>query len=274
MRSQASGNDGFMRNEIGQKLLSLDDFIDFIGMFQEDRGLGQDILTIFCCGDPDKLNYFDQLVACLAQAAKGDDLEMAKADIERIRQEYLDKNRISSADFVETAEPYIENHKDIRRLEKAFRDDPDRVIAFIDTLPEPDMTIVGFYDDDNDLNDAVVCFKCATDDKRAALHDSMTPVYRDDTEEEEYVCVRCGQVLDVEFSPPEPVKPATGTIPDFRSVERDSESEDELQRVFEVMIERGPQWEALQNYIAFCWNSMMREKHRLGPDNCILPRNN
>ncbi|MFZ2447516.1 MAG: hypothetical protein WAW37_14265 [Syntrophobacteraceae bacterium] len=104
-------------------------------------------------------------------------------------------SRISKHDLLDTAQDYLPDYKYVRKLEKAFRENSEMIEEFIESLPDPDMTLVGAMDA-NYKNP--ICLDCLTNEEKAQTSDKdskLVAISRDDAEDSGYTCARCGKGL-------------------------------------------------------------------------------
>lgn len=102
--------------------------------------------------------------------------------------------RLSEGDPTDIAQQNRDYYKDDLKLEKAFREDPAKMRAFIDGLPDPDMTTAGAEIGMS----GIVCFQCITKDEKERLPDdesNVSAISRDEADGSKYICIRCGKVL-------------------------------------------------------------------------------
>jgi hypothetical protein len=136
--------------------------------------------------------------------------------------------------------------------------------SFIDLLQRPDSD----NEDDHMYGDVLDALFSACmsrvegefkriEEKAGTLEATYSTVYHPD--------MGAGVLLDAKFIPPVKDAPATHAesstaaqsddFPDFRTVKPETDEEDQLQRVFEVMKMGGKDWELLHQAIAFSWGS-------------------
>ncbi len=99
-------------------------------------------------------------------------------------------------------------------------------------------------------------------EKKVGIHTLVYAAFSQDV-------LKGGTLLDVEVvpsngkcqtpakAPIKTAKPKAGEIPDFRTVQPESEEEAQLQRVFEVMRAGGMEWGFLEKSIDLTWNDMV-----------------
>ena len=67
------------------------------------------------------------------------------------------------------------------------------VLPFIDTLPDPDTTLVGA-----EVGADMVCLGCLSADEKTAFDDDeidVSPMTREEVNEYDFTCTRCGKPL-------------------------------------------------------------------------------
>lgn len=110
----------------------------------------------------------------------------------------------------ETAEVFPFTHQQLERLRRALREQRgtvltfirERVLPFINTFPDADMTTVGAEvmaeaRRHNGLGVGSVCNRCLTKEEKARMSDDsdVTPISRDEADEQEFACNRCSKRL-------------------------------------------------------------------------------
>jgi hypothetical protein len=98
------------------------------------------------------------------------------------------------------------------------------------------------------------------DEKMEKLGGKVVVTYADSLHSD----LPAGTLIDVRIGPAEgdtdSKAPSQDAIPDFRTVKPESHEEDELQRVFEVMLAGGKRWDLAREVIDFAWESNIRKE--------------